>query len=86
MCARWRHYVTVEKWARTAPYLPPQRPDTRRPNHDHRTILNGILWPLRSGAAWHDLPNRYRNWHTIYSRFRRESGIWERLSQALLRA
>lgn len=70
-----------------APLLPPQRPRTGRPAHDHRTILNGMLWILRTGAPWRDLPDRYGNWQTVYSRFRRwrEAGIWDRILTALQR-
>jgi transposase len=52
-----------------------------RPAKEHRTILNGILWILRTGAPWRDLPERYGNWKTVYSRFRRwqEVGIWDRI-------
>ncbi len=40
---------------------------------DHRTIRNGILWVLKSGAPWRDLPEHYGPWHTVYSRFTRLS-------------
>ena len=42
-------------------------------------MLNGILWILRTGAPWRDLPERYGSWKTVYSRFRRwqEAGIWD---------
>jgi len=39
--------------------LPPQKPPVGKPNRDHRTVLNGILWRLRTGAPWRDLPARY---------------------------
>ncbi len=54
---------------------------TGRPTHDHRTILNGILWILRTGAPWRDLPDRYGAWQTVYSRFRRwrRAGLWDDL-------
>lgn len=39
--------------------------------HDHRGILNDVLWVLRTGASWRDLPGRYGKWTTVYSRFRR---------------
>ena len=44
-------------------------------------MLNGILWILRTGAPWRDLPDRYGNWQTVYSRFRRwhQAGVWERI-------
>ena len=80
-----RHELTDAEWERLAPLLPPQRPATGRPAKDHRTVLNGILWALRTGAPWRDLPERYGPWQTVYSRFRRwrDAGIWERVLGAL---
>lgn len=82
-----RHELSDEEWDRLAPLLPPQRPPTGRPARDHRTVLNGIIWILRTGAPWRDLPDRYGNWQTVYSRFRRwrQAGIWDRILAALQR-
>ncbi len=65
--------------------LPPSQGKRGRPSRDHRTVLNGILWRLRTGAPWRDLPERYGSWKTCYSRFRRwqQQGLWERLFQEL---
>ena len=73
-----RHELTDAQWAQLAPLLPPQRPRIGRPAKDHRTVLNGILWILRTGAPWRDLPERYGAWQTVYSRFRRwqHRGVW----------
>ena len=51
-------------------------------------MLNGILWILATGAAWRDLPARYGNWQTVYSRFRRwqRAGVWERVFTAVKQA
>ncbi len=56
-----------------------------RPNLDHRQIVNGIRWRLRTGVPWRDLPERYGKWQTLYSRFRRwrRSGVWDRVLAAL---
>jgi len=80
-----RHELTDEHWERLTPLLPPEKPATGRPNKDHRTILNGILWILRTGAPWRDLPERYGPWHTVYSRFRRwqQAGIWDEVLRVL---
>jgi transposase len=80
-----RHELTDEQWDRLEPLLPPQRPATGRPAKDHRLVLNGILWILRTGAPWRDLPERYGPWQTVYSRFRRwqQAGIWERMLREL---
>src|SRR3712207_945469 len=80
-----RHELTDGQYARLAPLLPPGKPATGRPNLDHRTVLNGILWRLKTGAPWRDLPERYGNWQTAYSRFRRwqAAGVWDRALAAL---
>lgn len=81
-----RHELTDEPWDRLAALLPPERPATGRPNRDHRTVLNGILWHLRTGAPWRDLPEWYGPWQTAYSRFRRWqlAGVWARILTAVL--
>lgn len=81
MSPQRRHELSDEQWAWWEPVLPPQRPRTGRPAKDHRTVLNGIVWLLRTGAPWRDLPERYGPWQTVYSRFRRwrEAGIWDQV-------
>ena len=76
-----RYDLTDEQWTRLAPLLPPQKPRTGRPNHDHRPIINGIHWILRTGAPWQDLPERYGNYKTVSSRFYRwrAAGLWDRI-------
>lgn len=80
-----RHELTDEQREKIAPFVPPQRPATGRPAKDHRTIINGILWFLKTGVPWRDLPERFGAWQTVYSRFRRwrQSGIWERILAAV---
>ena len=48
---------------------------------DHRMVINGILWKLRTGAPWRDLPPCYGPWQTCYDRFVRwrRDGTWDRL-------
>jgi len=73
--------LTDEQWERLRPLLPAQKPHTGRPALDHRIVLNGILWVLRTGAPWRDLPERYGKWTTVYSRFQRwrKAGVWDRI-------
>jgi transposase len=82
---RRRHELTDVQWERVQPLLPPQRPVTGRPAHDHRLIVNGILWRLATGVPWRDLPERDGAWPSVYSRFRRwpRAGIWDRVLAAL---
>jgi transposase len=44
-----------------------------RPPEENRSIIDGILWRLRCGTPWRDVPPKYGNWNTIYRRFRRWS-------------
>lgn len=77
--------LTDWQWQQLEPLLPPQSPQTGRPNKDHRTIINGILWVLRTGAPWRDLPERYGPWRTVASRFYRwrRDGLWDRWLRAV---
>ena len=80
-----RDELTDAHWERLEPLLPPQR--LGRPARDHRTILNGMLWILRTGAPWRDLPERYGPWGTVATRFYRwvRAGILDRLLGELQR-
>jgi len=64
--------LTEEQWAVVEPILPrlKVRKDGRgRPWRTNREALNGILWILRTGARWADLPERYPSYATCYRRF-----------------
>ena len=71
--------LTDVQWERLRPLLPPQKPRTGRPAKDHRTVLNGILWILRTGSPWRSLPERYGSWKTVSRRFYRwqQAGVWD---------
>jgi transposase len=76
-----RGELSDEQWKRLEALLPAQKPRTGRPNLDHRQVIHGILWILRTGAPWRDMPERYGYWSTVASRFYRwrEAGIWDRI-------
>jgi len=80
-----RHELTAAQWERIKPLLPPEKPAIGRPAHDHRRMVNGMLWIARTGAPWRDLPERYGNWKSVSSRFYRwtQAGVWQRVLQAL---
>ena len=79
--------LTDAQWEALRPHLPPAKPRTGRPNTDHRTVVEGILWILRTGAPWRDLPDRYGSPGTVSSRFYRwrQAGVWARVLTALQR-
>jgi transposase len=59
-----------------------------RPPQDNRNVINGILWRLRTGAPWRDVPEKYGHWNSIYRRFLRwsKSGVWDSVATALAEA
>lgn len=80
-----RHDFTEEQWACIEPLLPPQ-PAVGRHRADDRQTLNGILYVLRTGCAWEDLPREYGSSTTCWRRLNRWSadGTWERIWRTLL--
>ena len=77
--------LTDDQWLLLAPLIPepPRRPDGKgRPWRSCRAVMNGVLWVLRTGAPWADLPARFPPYQTCHRLFQ----IWNRtgvLEQAL---
>ncbi len=81
-----RYELTASQWRAIEPLLPGKKGDPGRSGADNRLFVNGVLWVLRSGAHWHDLPERYGKWKTAHKRFTRwaEAGVWERVFEHLI--
>jgi transposase len=76
-----RGEITDRAWEQIEALLP-RMPGNRGGRwRDHRTVVNGILWKLRTGSPWRDLPERYGPWQTCFDRFNRwrRDGTWDRL-------
>jgi transposase len=75
--------LTDRQWTIIEPlFEEKRRPDGRgRPWRDARAVLNGVLWALRNGAPWHDLPDRYPPYQTCHRRFQqwRKNGVFRDL-------
>jgi transposase len=80
-----RYELSDIQWRRIAALLPGKAGDPGRTGSDNRLFVNGVLWVLRSGARWSDLPERYGNWKSVHKRFTRwaKSGVWERVFENL---
>ena len=77
-----RGELTNEAWAQIAPLLPENGRRGGRWRDHREVVVNGVLWRLRTGAPWRDLPEqRYGPWQTCYDRFSRwrSDGTWDRL-------
>lgn len=80
-----RSDLTATEWRDVKELLATARSRRGRPPENTRAVINGILWRLRTGAPWRDVPGRYGDWNKIYRRFRRwcQSGIWASVATAL---
>ncbi len=78
-----RHELSEAEWNRIQPLLPEQ-PGPKSKRGD-RQFLNAVIWRVRTGVQWRDLPERFGPWKTIYNRFARwaKRGVWERIFKEL---
>ena len=78
--------LTNEQWAVIKSIIPPPPPrkgNKGRPRRDAREVLNGILWVLRTGAQWKELPKRYPPYQTCHRRF--QEWVRQKVFQKILR-
>jgi transposase len=80
--------LTEAQWLRIGRLLPKEKPSPRggRRRIDDREVMEGILWVLRSGARWKDLPREYPSATTCWRRLREweEAGVWLSIWRAFL--
>lgn len=78
-----RHELTDQEWELLAPLIP--RATTGRPRVSDRQVINGMVYKIRTGISWRDLPERYGPWQTVYTRFRRYAldGVFTRALQQI---
>ena len=74
-----------EQWERVGPLLPGKQGDRGRSGKDNRRFLEAVLWIVRTGSPWRDLPESFGNWFSVWKRFRRWAlkGVFERIFAAL---
>ncbi|WP_079148996.1 transposase [Streptomyces agglomeratus] len=58
-----RHELTDHEWELLAPLIP--RAATGRPRVEDRRVINGMVYKIRTGISWRDLPERYGPWKTV---------------------
>ncbi len=84
LAAMERMVLTDEQWARISG-LVPGRPETPgSTGRDNRMFVEGVLWIVRTGAPWRDLPEVFGRWNSAFRRFSRWAvkGVWDRLFAA----
>ena len=77
--------LTDSQWQRIEKLVPGKKGDKGRGGKDNRLFVDAVLWILRTGAPWRDLPDEFGKWNSVYTRFLRwaRKGRWESLFKAL---
>ena len=76
-----RLILSEQMWVKLSPLLPAETGRRSRPAKSNRMMIEGILWRLRCGAPWRDMPEAFGPWSSVYNRFKRwsQAGIWQRV-------
>ena len=85
MAATDRLVLSDAQWARVSGLISgrPEAPGST--GRDNRMFVEGVLWIVRSGAPWRDLPEVFGRWNSAFRRFSRwaAKGVWDRLFAAV---
>ena len=80
-----RMMLSDAQWDRIEPLLLGKAGDPGRSGTDNRLFLEAVLWLVRTGVPWRDLPEAFGRWNTVFRRFRRWAckGVFESIFTAL---
>ena len=80
-----RFELSDEQWQRVEGLLPGQPGSPGRSGDNNRLFLEAVLWVVRTGAPWRDLPERFGDWNSVFQRFNRwaKKGLWQQVFDAL---
>ena len=79
-----RHELSDAQWAKIEPLLPGKPGDPGRHGADNRRFVNAVVYVLKTGVPWADLPERFGKHDTFRKRFGRwcARGVWETVARA----
>ena len=77
--------ISDKQWKRIENFLPGRKGTPGRTAKNNRQFVNAVVWMLRSGARWQDLPKRYGKYKSVHKRYTNwcKSGVWERVQSLL---
>jgi putative transposase len=80
-----KYEITDYQWQQIEPFIPKKPSTCGRDPRNPRELVNAILWVLRTGAPWCEIPKEYGPWKTAYNNFRRweAKGVMEKIFQAV---
>ena len=67
-----RFVVGDTAWEKVASLLPGKPTDPGGRGKDNRLFFEAVLWRVRAGAPWRDLPSAFGKWNSVFQRFRRD--------------
>ncbi len=85
MSVQDRLVLSDAQWERMAPLIIGRADQRGSTGRDNRMFVEGVLWIVRTGAPWRDLPDAFGEWNSVFRRFSRwsQKGVWWRLFAAL---
>ena len=80
-----RDVLTDAQWAQMEAHCLGKPGDPGRSGENNRRFVEAVLWVVRTGSPWRDIPERFGKWDSIYSRFRDwvRADVWTRLFEAV---
>ncbi len=80
-----RLVIVDEVWQKVSPHLPGKATDCGVTAANNRLFLEAVLWRVRTGSPWRDLPVAFGKWNSVFQRFRRwaKKRVFERMFEVL---
>lgn len=80
-----RHELSEREWKLVEPHTLGQPGRAGGTGADNRLFVNAVIWRVRTGVSWRDLPERFGKWNSVARRFRRwaQAGAWQKLFEAV---
>ena len=80
-----RLLLSDEQWERMSGLIIGRADQRGSTGRDNRMFVEGVLWIVRTGSPWRDLPEVFGEWNSVFRRFSRwsEKGVWQRMFEAM---
>ena len=80
-----RRVLSDKQWALMAPHCLGKPGDAGPRGTDNRLFVEAVLWIVRTGSPWRDLPEEFGKWNTVFKRFHDwvKADIWQKLFDAV---
>ena len=77
--------LTIEQWKILEPFIPPAKHGGRHREHSMIKIINAIIYKVKTGCQWRQLPNDFPPWRTVYEYFRNWSldNTWQKIHEEI---